>query len=126
MPGLGGTQRLGRALGKFKVDAALTTQITICTLALISDQAMEMILTSSTMTGEELHQRGLVSAVFEADEVLSGALACAEKIASFSTPVVQLAKQSILNGTSSKPQINMCSISASISPASSKQFKALS
>ena len=62
------------------------------------DQAMQMILTSATMSGEELERLGLVSEVRPKDEVLSAAIACAHKIAAKSSPVVRLAKQAISNG----------------------------
>ncbi len=61
-------------------------------------QAMEIILTSATVSGEELHRLGVVAQTFPEDEVLDAAIACASKIASRSAPVVQLAKQAILNG----------------------------
>ncbi|KAF4637402.1 hypothetical protein G7Y89_g692 [Cudoniella acicularis] len=44
IPGVGGTQRLTKGLGKFK--------------------AMELILTGSTISGEELHKLGPVSQSF--------------------------------------------------------------
>ncbi|TVY37638.1 Enoyl-CoA hydratase, mitochondrial [Lachnellula subtilissima] len=77
IPGAGGTQRLTRILGKQK--------------------AMDMILTSATVTGKELHGFGLVAQVFTADELLPATLTAACKIASRSAPVVKLAKQAILN-----------------------------
>lgn len=78
IPGAGGTQRLTRVVGKQK--------------------AMDMILTSSTISGKELHGFGLVAQVFPLDELLTSTLATARKIASRSTPIVKLAKQAILNG----------------------------
>jgi enoyl-CoA hydratase len=80
IPGAGGTQRLTRILGKQK--------------------AMDMILTSATITGKEPHNFGLVAQVFPLDTLLASTLAAAHKIASRSAPVVKLAKQAILNGTS--------------------------
>ncbi|TVY85532.1 Mitochondrial Enoyl-CoA hydratase [Lachnellula suecica] len=77
IPGAGGTQRLTRVLGKQK--------------------AMDMILTSSTMTGKELQNFGLIAQTFPLDTLLTSTLAAAHKIASRSAPIVKLAKQSILN-----------------------------
>ncbi|KAF4624059.1 hypothetical protein G7Y89_g14115 [Cudoniella acicularis] len=77
IPGAGGTQRLARALGKQK--------------------AMDMILTSATITGQELCRYGLVSRTFETDHLLWETLQQAHLIASRSAPVVQLAKEAILN-----------------------------
>jgi len=57
-----------------------------------------MILTSATMTGEELELAGLVSRVFSDEEVLPAAIKCAQKIAERSSPVVKLAKCAILEG----------------------------
>ncbi|RDW87437.1 hypothetical protein BP5796_03131 [Coleophoma crateriformis] len=72
IPGAGGTQRLTRL-------------------------AMDMILNSLTITGEELRHYGLVAQTFPTDALLPATMAAAQKIASRSTPVVQLAKQAILN-----------------------------
>jgi enoyl-CoA hydratase/carnithine racemase len=59
---------------------------------------MEMILTSSTVDGNELCRLGVVAKTFGESDVLAGAMACAHKIAAQSAPVVELAKQAILNG----------------------------
>jgi len=77
IPGAGGTQRLTRIIGKQK--------------------AMDMILTSSTMSGKDLEQLGLVARAFPVDQLHAETMAAAHKIASKSVPVVQLAKQAILN-----------------------------
>ncbi|KAH7397624.1 ClpP/crotonase-like domain-containing protein [Cadophora sp. MPI-SDFR-AT-0126] len=77
IPGAGGTQRLTRVLGKQK--------------------AMHMILTSSTMTGKELEQLGLIAQAFPLDELYGATVVAARKIASRSMPVIQLAKQAILS-----------------------------
>jgi len=61
-------------------------------------QAMEMILTSTSVDGEELRRLGVVSQTMPEERVLAGAMACARKIASQSAPVVALAKQAILIG----------------------------
>lgn len=78
IPGAGGTQRLTRLLGKHK--------------------AMDLILTSATISAAELYSLGGISRVLPVEEVRATALASASKIASKSNPVVKLAKQSILNG----------------------------
>jgi len=80
IPGAGGTQRLTKLLGKHK--------------------AMDLILTSSTISATELYSLGGLSRILPAEEVRTEALASATKIASKSSPVVKLAKQSILNGKS--------------------------
>jgi enoyl-CoA hydratase/carnithine racemase len=59
---------------------------------------MDMILTSSTVTGKELEMLGVVARTFSVDELMKETMASAIKIASRSAPVVQLAKQAILNG----------------------------
>ncbi|KAI2626279.1 enoyl-CoA hydratase/isomerase [Xylaria nigripes] len=77
IPGAGGTQRLVRALGKYK--------------------AMELILSRQTISGEELAQRGLVNKTFKPDEdVVLEAKKLAAQIASYSRPVVRMAKQAML------------------------------
>ncbi|KAI0802587.1 enoyl-CoA hydratase/isomerase [Xylaria sp. FL0064] len=77
IPGAGGTQRLVRSLGKYK--------------------AMELILSRQTISGEELAQRGLVSRAFKADkDVVFEAAQLAARIAAYSRPVVNMAKQAVL------------------------------
>lgn len=78
MPGAGGTQRLTRLIGKHK--------------------AMDLILTSSTISATELHNLGGISRIFPAEEVRAAAITCARTIASRSSPVVKFAKHSILHG----------------------------
>jgi enoyl-CoA hydratase len=75
IPGMGGTQRLVRAIGKAK--------------------AMDMILTGRTMDAAEAERSGLVARVVPDDRLIEEALAVANKIASFSTPAVMLAKESV-------------------------------
>ena len=74
-PGAGGTQRLPRAVGKAK--------------------AMDLILTGRMMDAEEAERAGLVSRVVPDDKLLEETLAVAAKIASFSTPAVMMAKESV-------------------------------
>jgi len=75
IPGVGGTQRLIRAVGKSK--------------------AMEWILTGDMISAEEAEKAGLVARVVPAGAALEEAVKVAEKIAAFSTPVVQLAKECV-------------------------------
>jgi len=75
LPGAGGTQRLTRAVGKAK--------------------AMEMCLTGRRMDAREAEAAGLVSRVVPIDKLLEDALATAEKIASFSLPVVMMIKECV-------------------------------
>lgn len=75
IPGMGGTQRLTRAIGKAK--------------------AMEMILTGRTMRADEAERSGLVARVVPADELLDDALRTAEAIAAKSLPVLYAAKQAV-------------------------------
>ncbi len=75
MPGMGGTQRLPRAVGKAK--------------------AMDLILTGRMINAAEAERAGLVSRVVPAAELLAEAVKIAEKIASFSAPIVAMAKESV-------------------------------
>ncbi|SPQ93908.1 Enoyl-CoA hydratase [Plasmodiophora brassicae] len=75
IPGCGGTQRLIRAIGKSK--------------------AMEMILTGDRMSADDAERAGLVSRVVPAEQVVDTAIEIAAKIASYSSPVVCLAKQAV-------------------------------
>ncbi len=75
MPGMGGTQRLPRAIGKAK--------------------AMDLILTGRMMNAEEADSAGLVSRVVPAGDLLEEAIKVAEKIADHSLPIVMLAKESV-------------------------------
>ena len=68
IPGIGGTQRLTRAVGKSK--------------------AMDLCLTGRMMDAAEAERSGLVSRVVPADKLMEEALAAAEKIASMSRPAV--------------------------------------
>jgi len=75
IPGVGGTQRLIRAVGKSK--------------------AMELILTGEQMSAAEAERLGLVARVVPSGTALDEAVKVAEKIAAFSTPVAQLAKECV-------------------------------
>ncbi len=75
VPGLGGTQRMPRAIGKSK--------------------AMEMCLTARPLDAHEAERSGLVSHVLPVERLLDEALAMAEKIAGFSLPVVMMIKESV-------------------------------
>ena len=75
IPGIGGTQRLTRAIGKSK--------------------AMDLCLTGRMMDAAEAERSGLVSRIVPADKLMEEALAAAEKIASMSRPAAAMAKQAI-------------------------------
>ncbi len=75
MPGLGGTQRLVRAVGKSK--------------------AMEMVLTGRTMTAKEAETAGLVSRITSASNLFDEAMKIANKISEMSMPALSMAKAAI-------------------------------
>ena len=75
IPGLGGTQRLTRAIGKSK--------------------AMDMCLTGRMMDAEEAERAGLVSRIVPAAELQAEALKAAGKIAAMSRPVAMFAKEAV-------------------------------
>ncbi|WP_336991305.1 enoyl-CoA hydratase [Leucobacter sp. VD1] len=75
LPGFGGSQRLPRAIGKYK--------------------AAEMVLTGRMMGAEEADRAGLVSRVVPAAELLAEAAQTAETIASKSLPAVYAAKEAL-------------------------------
>lgn len=76
MPGIGGTQRLTRSVGKAK--------------------AMDLVLTGRMMDAAEAERAGLVSRVVPAAELLDEALEAAAKIAEFSMPAVLMAKEAVI------------------------------
>ncbi|KAF2280967.1 enoyl-CoA hydratase [Westerdykella ornata] len=77
IPGLGGTQRLARTIGKHK--------------------AMELILTGASISAEELLRLGLLNKVCSTEQdVLEESLKMSEKVAAFSAPAVGLAKQAVV------------------------------
>ncbi len=73
MPGIGGTQRLPRAVGKAK--------------------AMDMVLTGRMMDAAEAERGGLVSRVVAADKLIEEALAAAGKIAGQSPLALAMNKE---------------------------------
>jgi len=74
IPGAGGSQRLTKAIGKAK--------------------AMELILTGDNFSGKQAGEWGLAAKVFETpQECLDGAVATAEKIASYSRIAVKAGKE---------------------------------
>ena len=73
MPGMGGTQRLTRLIGKSK--------------------AMDMILTARQMDAAEAERSGLVSRVVPADKLVEEALAAARRIAAQSPLAVMMNKE---------------------------------
>ncbi|MCK7544082.1 enoyl-CoA hydratase [Marinobacter bryozoorum] len=75
LPGIGGTQRLTRALGKAK--------------------AMEMCLTGRQMDAKEAETAGLVAQVFPADQLLEETLKAANSIAEKSLPSTMMTKEAI-------------------------------
>jgi enoyl-CoA hydratase len=75
IPGLGGTQRLTRAIGKAK--------------------AMDLCLTGRMMDAEEAERSGLVSRIVPAADLIETAMEAAEKIAGFSLPATMMAKESV-------------------------------
>ncbi len=75
IPGMGGSQRLTRAVGKAK--------------------AMDMVLTGRMMDAAEAERSGLVSRVVASDRLLDEALEAAARIASLSRPSVLMAKEAV-------------------------------
>ncbi|GEC14713.1 enoyl-CoA hydratase [Nitrobacter winogradskyi] len=75
IPGIGGTQRLTRAIGKAK--------------------AMDLCLTGRMMDAAEAERSGLVSRVVPVDKLMDEAMAAAKKIASMSRPAAAMAKNAV-------------------------------
>lgn len=73
IPGMGGTQRLTRAVGKAK--------------------AMDMVLTGRMMDVNEAERAGLVARIVAPEKLMETALEVAETIAGYSRPVVTTAKE---------------------------------
>jgi enoyl-CoA hydratase len=75
IPGIGGTQRLARAVGKAK--------------------AMDLVLTGRMMDAEEAERAGLVARIVPTDSLHDEAMAAATKIASMSLPAAYAAKEAV-------------------------------
>ncbi|MFE3499528.1 enoyl-CoA hydratase [Kitasatospora sp. NPDC059160] len=75
IPGIGGSQRLTRAIGKAK--------------------AMDLCLTGRMMGAEEAERAGLVARIVPADQLLTEALATAGTVAAMSTPAAVMLKESV-------------------------------
>jgi enoyl-CoA hydratase len=75
MPGLGGSQRLTRIIGKSK--------------------AMDLCLTGRTMDAAEAEACGLAARVVPLDRLLQEAIKAAQKIASQSSPAAQMIKEAV-------------------------------
>lgn len=75
MPGIGGTQRLTRAVGKAK--------------------AMDLCLTGRMMDAEEAERAGLVSRIVPVDELQDVAMTAAGKIAAQSQPIAMMTKEAV-------------------------------
>ena len=75
IPGCGGTQRLTRAVGKSK--------------------AMELILTGDKINAQQAKELGLVSHVYPKSELVEKSMIMAKKIAAFSKPITQMAKEAV-------------------------------
>jgi enoyl-CoA hydratase len=75
LPGMGGSQRLTRAIGKAK--------------------AMDLILTGRTIDAAEAERSGLVSRVVPADDLLTEAKAVATTIAAMSRSASRMAKEAV-------------------------------
>jgi enoyl-CoA hydratase len=75
IPGIGGSQRLTRAIGKAK--------------------AMDLCLTGRTMDAEEAERAGLVSRIVPAAQLLEVALQVANAVAGMSLPIAMMAKEAV-------------------------------
>jgi enoyl-CoA hydratase len=75
IPGIGGTQRLARAVGKAK--------------------AMDLILTGRMMDAAEAERAGLVARVVPAAELMTETMKAADAIAAMSLPSVMVAKEAV-------------------------------
>ncbi|PIB24089.1 enoyl-CoA hydratase [Amylibacter kogurei] len=75
MPGMGGSQRLTKLVGKSK--------------------AMDMILTGRMMDAAEAERSGLAARVIANDELMAETMKAAETIASFGKPSVMMARETV-------------------------------
>jgi enoyl-CoA hydratase len=87
MPGAGGTQRLVRAVGKYR--------------------AMEMILTGKSITADEAHRIGLVNRVVPAESLMDEARKVAKEIASKPPISVGAAKEAILKAQDTPLEVGL-------------------
>jgi len=58
-------------------------------------KAMEIVLTGNAITAEEAHRIGMVSHVYDADEVVNEAVKLGERISEYSRPVVKMVKECV-------------------------------
>ncbi|MCX4026739.1 enoyl-CoA hydratase [Endozoicomonas sp. SM1973] len=75
IPGIGGSQRLTKLVGKAK--------------------AMDMILTGRLMEADEAERAGLVARIIPDDKLLSETIAAAEAIAAYGKPAVMVAREAV-------------------------------
>jgi Enoyl-CoA hydratase/carnithine racemase len=75
LPGIGGSQRLARSIGK--------------------SMTMDLVLTGRTIGAAEAKQIGLVARVVPAGDLLQTALEAAHTIAGYNAPAVKMAKQAV-------------------------------
>ncbi len=75
MPGIGGSQRLTRYVGKSK--------------------AMDMCLTGRMMDAAEAERAGLVSRIVALEDLMGETMKAAEKIAEMSLPIVMMTKEAV-------------------------------
>lgn len=75
IPGMGGSQRLTRLVGKSK--------------------AMDMILTGRMMDADEAKEAGLVARIYPDDELLDAAKKAANQIASYSKTTAMIAREAV-------------------------------
>ncbi|MDE1464177.1 enoyl-CoA hydratase [Spartinivicinus poritis] len=75
IPGIGGSQRLTKLVGKAK--------------------AMDMILTGRMMAAEEAERAGLVARTIPDDKLLSETITAAETIAAYGKPAVMVAREAV-------------------------------
>lgn len=75
LPGIGGSQRLARSVGK-----AMT---------------MDMVLTGRNIGAQEAKEIGLVARIVPKDELMQNALEAAHTIAGYNTPAVKMAKSAV-------------------------------
>lgn len=75
LPGIGGTQRMARSIGKAKT--------------------MDMVLSAKRMSAHEAEECGLISRILPHDDFIDHALAAAQEIATHSLPALMMAKQAV-------------------------------